>query len=137
MDHVGVVVEDLDGAAAFFHQLGLRTVGETGAEGDWVDRVIGLERVRARVVMLETPDGHARVELSRFDTPQAAGRAEPAAANEPGIRHLCFEVQELDSILERTGAELVGEVARYEDSYRLCYVRGPEGILVELAERIA
>ena len=138
MDHVGIVVEDLAAATAFFVELGLVPQGEASVEGAWVDRVIGLEGVRSDIVMLETPDGHARVELSMFRSPSVEGdRNEPP--NTRGIRHIAFEVDDIDDVLARVGArgaELVGEVERYEDVYRLCYVRGPEGILVELAEPI-
>ena len=139
MDHVGIVVDDLAAATAFFVELGLKLQGEWSAEGSWVDRVVGLEGVRSEVVMLETPDGHARLELSQFHSPSGPGGDRHAPANAPGIRHVTFEVDDLDAVLtglRAHGAELVGEVERYEDIYRLCYVRGPEGIIVELAERI-
>jgi catechol 2,3-dioxygenase-like lactoylglutathione lyase family enzyme len=139
MDHVGVVVEDLADAVAFFVELGLELHGEASVEGDWVDRVVGLEGVRAQIVMLQTPDGHGRLELASFDTPPSDGGYQRALANAPGIRHVAFAVDDIDGVLARLqarGAELVGEVERYRDSYRLCYVRGPAGIVVELAERI-
>ena len=139
MDHVGVVVEDLEAATAFFVELGLELQGEASVGGDWVDRVVGLEGVRAEVAMLETPDGHGRVELAQFQTPSGPGGDRNAPANSPGIRHLAFVVDDIDAVvagLRARGAELVGEVERYGDSYRLCYVRGPEGIIVELAQRI-
>jgi catechol 2,3-dioxygenase-like lactoylglutathione lyase family enzyme len=140
MDHVGIVVEDLTAAKAFFVELGLELQGEASVEGDWVDRVIGLEGVRSEIVMLQTPDGHARIELSKFHTPPPRGGGDlPAPANALGIRHVTFAVEDLDAVLAGLrghGAELVGEVERYGDAYRLCYVRGPEGIIVELAERI-
>jgi catechol 2,3-dioxygenase-like lactoylglutathione lyase family enzyme len=139
MDHVGVVVDDLAAATAFFVELGLKLQGEGPVEGNWVDRVVGLEGVRAEIVMLETPNGHGRLELSKFHAPsgRAGDRHEPA--NTPGIRHVAFAVDDIDAVvagLRARGAELVGEVERYRDSYRLCYVRGPEGIIVELAEQI-
>jgi catechol 2,3-dioxygenase-like lactoylglutathione lyase family enzyme len=137
MDHVGVVVEDLAAATAFFVELGLQLQGEAVVEGGWVDRVVGLEGVRAQIAMLETPDGHSRVELTTFQAPPSVGGERPAPANALGIRHLTFAVDDLDAVLERLrghGAELVGEVERYRDSFLLCYVRGPEGIIVELAE---
>lgn len=139
MDHVGVIVEDLADAVEFFVELGLERQGEASVEGDWVDRVVGLEGVRAQIVMLQTPDGHGRVELAKFDAPVADGghRCEPA--NAPGIRHLAFAVDDVDDVLARLrarGVELVGELERYRDSYTLCYVRGPAGIIVELAQRI-
>jgi catechol 2,3-dioxygenase-like lactoylglutathione lyase family enzyme len=139
MAHVGIVVEDLAAATAFFVELGLKLQGEGAVEGGWVDRVVGLEGVRAEIAMLETPDGHGRLELSRFHAPSGRGGDQHAAANTPGIRHVAFAVDDIDALvagLRARGAELVGEVERYEDRYRLCYVRGPEGIIVELAEQI-
>jgi catechol 2,3-dioxygenase-like lactoylglutathione lyase family enzyme len=141
MDHVGVVVEDLADAVAFFVELGLELHGGASVEGDWVDRVVGLEGVRAQIVMLQTPDGHGRLELAKFHAPSSDGgyQRERVATNAPGIRHVAFAVDDIDGVLARLrarGAELVGEVGRYRDSYRLCYVRGPAGIVVELAERI-
>ncbi|MCW3056450.1 MAG: putative lyase, partial [Solirubrobacterales bacterium] len=139
MDHVGIVVDDLAAATAFFVELGLKLQGEGRVEGDWVDRVVGLEGVRAEIAMMETPDGHGRLELTKFHAPSGGGGDQHARANTPGIRHVTFAVDDIDSVvagLRARGAELVGELERYEDSYRLCYVRGPEGIIVELAERI-
>jgi catechol 2,3-dioxygenase-like lactoylglutathione lyase family enzyme len=139
MDHVGIVVDELAAATAFFVELGLELQGEGPVEGGWVDRVVGLEGVRAEIAMLETPDGHGRVELTKFHAPSGRGGARHAPANTLGIRHVAFGVDDIDAVvagLRARGAELVGEVERYEDSYRLCYVRGPEGIIVELAERI-
>jgi catechol 2,3-dioxygenase-like lactoylglutathione lyase family enzyme len=139
MDHVGIVVDDLAAATAFFVELGLKLQGEWTAEGGWVDRVVGLEGVRAENAMMETPDGHGRLELIKFHAPPGAGGDPQAPANTPGIRHLTFAVDDLDAViasLRAHGAELVGEVESYKDIYRLCYVRGPEGIIVELAERI-
>lgn len=139
MDHVGVVVDDLAAATAFFVELGLQLQGEASVEGGWVDRVVGLEGVRAEIAMLETPDGHGRIELAKFHAPSGPSGERHVPVNAPGIRHLTFAVDDLDAAVARVrahGGELVGEVERYEDSYRLCYVRGPEGILVELAEQI-
>jgi len=139
MEHVGIVVDDLAAATAFFVELGLKLQGEGPVEGGWVDRVVGLEGVRAEIVMMETPDGHGRLELTKFHAPPARGGDRHAPANTPGIRHVSFAVDDIDAAvagLRARGAELVGEVERYEDSYRLCYVRGPEGIIVELAEQI-
>jgi catechol 2,3-dioxygenase-like lactoylglutathione lyase family enzyme len=139
MDHVGIVVEDLAAATEFFVALGLEPRGEAGVEGSWVDRVIGLDGVRVDIAMLQTPDGHGRVELARFHSPPSPSGDRNAPANTPGIRHVTFAVEDIDAViadLRARGAELVGELERYEDSYRLCYVRGPEGILVELAEEI-
>ncbi len=139
MDHVGIVVDDLAAATEFFVELGLELQGEGAVEGRSVDRVVGLDGVRAEIAMLQTPDGHSRVELSKFHSPSAQGGDRPAPANAPGIRHITFAVEDIDAVvagLRARGAELVGELERYEDSYLLCYVRGPEGIIVELAERI-
>jgi catechol 2,3-dioxygenase-like lactoylglutathione lyase family enzyme len=139
MDHVGIVVDDLAAATAFFLELGLKLQGEGPIEGDWVDRVVGLDGVRVDMAMLETPDGHGRLELAKFRAPASPGGDRHAPANMPGIRHLTFAVDDLDATVvgvRAHGAELVGEVERYKDIYRLCYVRGPEGIIVELAERI-
>jgi catechol 2,3-dioxygenase-like lactoylglutathione lyase family enzyme len=139
MDHVGIVVDDLAAATAFFVELGLKLQGEAQVEGGWVDRVVGLEGVRAEIAMLETPDGHGRLELSKFHAPPSPGGDRHPPANVPGIRHVSFAVDDIDAAvagLRARGAELVGEVERYKDSYRLCYVRGPEGIIVELAQRI-
>ena len=139
MDHVGIVVDDLAAAKAFFVELGLELDGEASVEGRSVDRVVGLEGVRSDIAMMRTPDGHARVELAKFHTPPGRGGDPPAPANAPGIRHITFAVQGIDDVLARLrthGAELVGELERYENRYRLCYVRGPEGIIIELAEDI-
>ena len=139
MDHVGVVVDDLAAATAFFVELGLKPQGEASVAGGWVDRVVGLEGVRAEIAMVEAPDGHGRLELTKFHAPSGGGGDRRAPANTPGIRHVAFAVDDIDAVvagLRARGAELVGEVERYEDSYRLCYVRGPEGIIVELAQRI-
>ncbi|MGN6663353.1 MAG: VOC family protein [Solirubrobacterales bacterium] len=139
MDHVGIVVDDLSAATEFFVELGLELRGGGPVEGPWVDRVIGLEGVRAEIAMLQTPDGHSRVELAKFHSPPSQDVNRPAAANAPGIRHLTFAVEDIDDVVARLqarGAELVGDLERYKDSYRLCYIRGPEGIIVELAEEI-
>ena len=140
MDHVGIVVDDLAAATEFFVELGLELQGEGLVEGRSADRVVGLDGVRSEIVMLQTPDGHGRIELSKFHTPSAQGGDGDAPANAPGIRHVTFAVEDIDAVvagLRARGYELVGELVRYEDSYRLCYVRGPEGIIVELAERIS
>ena len=139
MDHVGIVVGDLAAATAFFVELGLKLQGEGFVEGGWVDRVVGLEGVRSEIAMLETPDGHGRLELSKFHAPPSRGGERDAPANAPGIRHLTFEVDDVDAAVATVrahGGELVGEVENYQDIYRVCYVRGPEGIIVELAEPI-
>jgi len=139
MEHVGIVVDDLAAAAGFFVELGLVLEGEGTVEGRWVDRVVGLAGVRADIAMMRTPDGHGRLELTKFHSPLAQGENRVAPANTPGIRHIAFVVEDIDAVVARLrarGAKLVGELERYEDSYRLCYVRGPEGIIVELAEQI-
>src|SRR4051812_30889038 len=137
MDNVLIVVDDLEAAKAFFAELGMELDGETQVEGPWVDSTVGLEGVRADIAMMRTPDGHSRVELSKFHTPPAV-RAEPenAPANALGIRRMMFPVDDVDDVVARLrshGAELVGEIAQYEDMYRLCFLRGPEGIMVGLA----
>ncbi len=139
MDHVGIVVDDIQAAIAFFLELGLELQGEASVQGGWVDRVIGLEGVSAQIAMMETPDGHGRVELAKFHAPSGPDGDRQAPSNTPGIRHLSFLVDDIDAVLaglRAHGGELVGEVERYKDIYRLCYVRGPEGIIVELAQRI-
>ena len=139
MEHVGIVVDDLASATEFFVALGLELQGEARVEGRWVDRVVGLGGVRAEVAMLQTADGHGRLELTKFHAPSTRDANPPAPANTPGIRHVAFAVEGIDAVvasLRSRGTELVGELERYKDSYKLCYVRGPEGIIVELAERI-
>jgi catechol 2,3-dioxygenase-like lactoylglutathione lyase family enzyme len=140
MDNVLLVVEDLEAAKAFFSDLGLELEGETIVEGPSVDRLIALDGVRATIASMRTPDGHGRIELDKFHTP-AAVTAEPrdAPMNALGIRRIMFAVDDIESVLDRLrrhGAELIGEVVQYEDQYRLCYVRGPEGIVVALAEQL-
>jgi catechol 2,3-dioxygenase-like lactoylglutathione lyase family enzyme len=140
MDNVLIVVEDLEAAKAFFAELGMELDGETTVEGPWADSVVGLKDVRADIAMMRTPDGHGRVELSKFHTPPAV-RAGPdhAPSNAVGIRRIMFAVEGIDDVvarLRRHGAELVGEIAQYEDIFRLCFVRGPEGIILGLAERL-
>jgi catechol 2,3-dioxygenase-like lactoylglutathione lyase family enzyme len=139
MEHVGIVVDDLAAATEFFVELGLELQGEGVVEDRWVDRVVGLDGVRVELAMVQTPDGNGRLELVKFNSPPTQGGDRDAPANTPGIRHIAFAVDDIDAAvagLRARGAELVGEVVRYEDSYRLCYVRGPEGIIVELAEKI-
>lgn len=140
MDNVGIVVDDLEAAVAFFVELGLELEGEGTVEGPWVDQTVGLDDVRCDIAMLRTPDGHSRLELSRFHAPAPIRRTpEPAPVNALGYLRVMFAVDDLDDVLARVrahGATLVGGVARYEDTYRLCYIRGPEGILVGLAEQI-
>ena len=139
MDHAGVVVEDLAAAIAFFVELGLELEGEAAVEGEWVDQLVGLDGVRADIAVVRTPDGHGRVELSTFQTPVATSTAPSAPVNNPGIPRLTFAVDDVDDVLDRLrahGAELVGEVAQYEDIYRYCYVRGPAGVIIGLAEEL-
>ena len=140
MEHVGIVVDDLAAAIEFFAQLGLQLDGEGTVEGSWVDRVVGLQGVRAEIAMMRTADGHGRIELTKFHAPAHQGGHSYAQANAPGIRHIAFAVADIDAVVARLrarGIELVGELERYQDAYRLCYVRGPEGIIVELALRLA
>jgi len=141
MDHVSVVVEDLTAAIAFFTTLGMEREGEALVEGPWVDRVNGIESVRVDIVMMRTPDGHGRLELTKFRHPKLA-EIEPAIAppNTLGLRSVMFTVESVDDTVARLraiGAELVGEVVQYEDMYRLCYLRGPAGIIVSLAEELS
>jgi len=141
MDHVSVVVDDLEAAISFFVELGMELEGKTPIEGRGVDRVNGLDGVRVDIAMMRTPDGHGRLELTKFHGPTAVS-AEPenAPPNTLGLRSIMFAVDDVDAAvagLRAQGAELVGEVAQYQDSYRLCYVRGPEGIIVALAEQLS
>ena len=139
MDNVGIVVEDLAAAIAFFVELGLELEGEATVEGRSVDRLVGLDNVRADIAMVRTPDGHSRLELTKFHTPAAIGAEPNAPVNTLGIRRIMFAVDDIDAVvagLRARGTELVGEVVQYEDSYRLCYVRGPEGIMIALAEQL-
>jgi len=140
MDHVSVVVDDLEAAKAFFLELGMELEAEAPIEGPWVDRVNGLDGVRVDIAMLRTPDGHGRLELTKFHSPKAVTpEPENALGNTLGLRSVMFAVDDIDAAvagLRVHGAKLVGEVARYQDSYRLCYVRGPEGIIIALAEEL-
>jgi len=140
MDNVLIVVDDLEGAKAFFVELGMEIEGETIVEGSSVDRLIGLQNVRATIVLLRTPDGNGRIELDKFHTPEAIRTGpENAPVNELGIRRIMFAVDDIDDVVARLlahGAELVGEVVQYEDMYRLAYIRGPEGIIVGLSEQL-
>ena len=140
MDNVLIVVDDLEASKAFFVELGLELVGETQVEGPWADKVVGLGGVRADIAMMQTPDGHGRVELSKFHAPPAVRpEPHPAPSNTLGIRRIMFAVTDLDDVvarLRRHGGELVDEIAQFEDSYRLCFVRGPDGFVVGLAEQL-
>ncbi len=140
MDNVGIVLDDLKAAIAFFVELGLELEGEMTVEGSWVDRVVGLDGVRNDIAMLRTPDGHGRLELIKFHAPSATTAEPNAPVNTLGIRRIMFAVDDIEDVLARLqahGGELVGEVVQYEDKYLLCYVRGPEGIIVALAEQIS
>jgi catechol 2,3-dioxygenase-like lactoylglutathione lyase family enzyme len=141
MDHVSVVVDDLSAAVSFFSELGLEAEGDEPAaiEGSWVDRVAGIDGVRVEVVMMRTPDGHGRLELTKFSAP-AAISAGSTAPNALGLRSIMFAVDDIDDAVTRMrahGAELVGDVAQYENIYRLCYLRGPAGVIVALAEELS
>ncbi len=140
MDHVSVVVDDLEAAIAFFVELGMELEGEAAIQGRWADRVNGLDGVRVDIAMMRTPDGHGKIELTKFHAPTAiSGEPEVAPPNMLGIRSIMFAVDDIEDVLARLrthGAQLVGEVAQSEEIYRLCYVRGPQGIIVALAERL-
>jgi catechol 2,3-dioxygenase-like lactoylglutathione lyase family enzyme len=141
MDNVGIVVDDLEAAIAFFGELGMELEGKAQIEGRWADRTVGLEGVRSDIAMMRTPDGHSRLELAKYHTP-AAVSAEPEnpPPNTLGLHRVMFAVDDIDDVVARLrahGAELLGELAQYEDSYRLCYVRGPEGIIIGLAEQLS
>jgi catechol 2,3-dioxygenase-like lactoylglutathione lyase family enzyme len=140
MDNVGIVVDDLKAATAFFVELGLELEGEATVEGLSVDRLVGLDGVRSDIAMLRTPDGHGRLELSKFHTPPATTAEPNAPVNTLGIRRIMFAVDDIKAVLARLqthDAELIGEVVQYEDMYLLCYVRGPEGIIIALAEQLS
>ena len=135
IDHVGIIVNDLPAAKAFFLDLGLEMMGE----GEWVERIIGLQDVKAEIIMLRTPDGEANIELSKFHSPTDENGIQHPLANTLGIRHITFAVEDIEAIvakLKKNGAELVGEIQTYENTYKLCYIRGPEGIILELAEQL-
>lgn len=140
LDHVGVVVEDLEAATEFFLGLGLEREGAGSAEGEWVERIIGLDEVRVEFVMVKAPDGSGKLELIKFHSPADEHGARPAPANRPGLRHVALVVDDLNAIVEGLrdrGIDTIGEVVNYEDMFLLTYVSGPEGIIVELAERIS
>jgi catechol 2,3-dioxygenase-like lactoylglutathione lyase family enzyme len=141
MDNVGIVVDDLEAAIAFFGELGMELEGTAQIEGRWADRTVGLEGVRSDIAMMRTPDGHSRLELAKYHTP-AAVSAEPEnpPPNTLGLHRVMFAVDDIEDVVARLrthGAELLGELAQYEDSYRLCYLRGPEGIIIALAEQLS
>src|ERR687887_528959 len=135
IDNIGIVVEDLEAVIAFFVDLGMELEGQTTVEGSWVDRIVGLDGVRSDIAMMRTPDGHSRLELTKFQRPTATSVELNAPVNTLGIRRIMFAVEDIKEVLTRLqahGAELVGEIVQYEDIYLLCYVRGPEGILIAL-----
>ena len=139
IDHVGIIVNDLPAAKAFFLDFGLEMQGEGKVEGEWVDRVVGLHDVKVAYVMLRTPDGEANIELVKFYMPSDEKGMQRPLANTLGIRHIAFAVEDIEAVvakLKKKGAELFGEIQNYENAYKLCYVRGPEGIILELAEQI-
>ncbi|MGN6815747.1 MAG: VOC family protein [Solirubrobacterales bacterium] len=139
LEHVGIVVDDLAGAIEFFVELGLEPGGRGQVEGDWVDRIVGLDGIKAELAMLRAPDGQGEIELVKFHSPPTETGDANAPSNTPGLRHLAFLVEDIDAVvagLQARGTELIGELVQYENSYRLCYVRGPEGIIIELAEKI-
>ena len=140
MDNVGIVVESLDAAVEFFSELGLELEGRAMIEGAWAGRITGLGSQRVEIAMMATPDGHSRLELSRFLSPPVVADHRNAPVNALGYLRVMFAVDDLDDTLDRLrkhGAQLVGEVVRYEDSYKLCYIRGPEGLLIGLAEPLS
>jgi catechol 2,3-dioxygenase-like lactoylglutathione lyase family enzyme len=139
MDNVGIVVDDLEETIGFFCELGLELEGRATIEGEWAGRVTGLGHQRVEIAMMRTPDGHGRLELSRFLTPPAVADHRNAPVNALGYLRVMFAVDDIDETLEklcRRGAQLVGEVVQYEDVYRLCYIRGPEGLLIGLAQEL-
>ena len=138
MDNVGIVVEDLDAAIAFFTELGLELEGRAPIEGEWADGVTGLRGMRVEIAMMRTPDGHGRIEMSRFLAPPVVADHRDAPVNALGYLRVMFAVDDIDDTLARLGkrAEVVGEVVQYQDSYRLCYIRGPERILIGLAQEL-
>jgi catechol 2,3-dioxygenase-like lactoylglutathione lyase family enzyme len=140
MDNVGIVVDDLPATIAFFRELGLELEGQATVEGEWAGRVTGLPNQRVEIAMMRTPDGHSRLELSRFLTPPVVADHRNAPVNALGYLRVMFAVEDIDDTVARLcqrGAQLVGEVVQYEDVYRLCYIRGPEGLLVGLAEQLS
>ncbi len=139
MDNIGIVVEDLDAAIGFFTELGLELEGRAPVQGEWADGVTGLRDMRVEIAMLRTPDGHSRLELSRFLAPPVVADHRKAPVNALGYLRVMFAMEDIDDTLARLrthGAELVGEVVQYRDIYRLCYIRGPEGILIGLAQEL-
>jgi catechol 2,3-dioxygenase-like lactoylglutathione lyase family enzyme len=139
IDHIGVVVRDISEVKEFFLAMGLEVVGEQDLEGEWVGRVIGLENVKSSIVMMRTPDGGMNIELSQFYAPLDEKGSQPTFANTLGIRHICFVVDDIEDMVAKVkekGAEPFGEIQNYKNMYKLCYIRGPEGIILELAEEV-
>ncbi|WP_226036583.1 VOC family protein [Aquibacillus saliphilus] len=139
IDHVGIIVNDLPAAKAFFLDFGLVLLGEGEVQGEWVERIIGLQDVKEEVIMLRTPDGDANIELVKFHTPSDENGIQRPLANTLGIRHIAFAVEDIEALvnkLKKKDAGLIGEIQNYENAYKLCYIRGPEGIILELAEKI-
>ena len=139
IDHVGIVVNDLSAAKEFFLDLGLELQGEVLLEGKWLDKTVGLDNIKTEIVMLKTPGGGMNLELSKFHRPSDEGDVQSPLANTLGIRHIAFVVEDIEAVvakLKKKGVEFFSEIQTYEDSYKLCYLRGPEGIILELAEEI-
>ena len=139
MDNVGIVFADLKAAVAFFLELGLELEGQGSADGQWVNSIVGLDDVHVDIAMMRTPDGHSKLELMQFQHPAAVGADPNAPANTLGLRRLMFAVDDIDDVITRLrphGAELVGEVAQFENLYLMCYLRGPEGVIVALAQEL-
>ncbi|KKQ45669.1 MAG: Lactoylglutathione lyase-like protein lyase [Candidatus Moranbacteria bacterium GW2011_GWC2_37_8] len=139
IDHVGIVVNNLSAAKEFFIDLGLELQGEARLEGEWLDKIVGLNNVKTEIVMFQSPDGHLNLELAKFVAPADESEVERPLANTLGIRHIAFVVEDIEAVvakLKKKGVEFFSEIQTYEDSYKLCYLRGPEGIILELAEEI-
>lgn len=139
IDHIGITVSDIEAAKQFFIDLGFELVGEDVVEGELVDRIIGLQGVKSKIAMLRTPDGSVDIEFSQFIAPSSVDGSQGALVNALGIRHLCFAVDDLEGLVAKMkpkGAELIGEIVNYENFYKLCYLRGPDGIILEFAEKL-
>lgn len=139
IDHVGIIVDDLPAVKAFFLELGLEMMGEGEVEGEWVERIMGLQDVKEEVAMMRTPDGEANLELVKFHSPKDADGIQHPLANTLGLRHIAFAVDDIEALvrkIEAKGGALIGEIQNYKNAYKLCYIRGPEGIILELAEKI-
>jgi catechol 2,3-dioxygenase-like lactoylglutathione lyase family enzyme len=140
MDNVAIVVDDLDAAVAFFTELGMELDGKAQIEGVWADRTVGLDGIRSEIAMMRTPDGHSKLELTKYHAPAAVGAGQSPPPNTLGLHRVMFAVDDIDDTIARLrthGAELLGEVAQYENIFRLCYLRGPAGIILALAEQIS